>query len=275
MYELPLCELTSTTSSSWMLFNVTARVWMFPCFWTSLNSTEMLVVWGSCWCVLLPAGQPWWPAAKNPCAQRQPSVRFLSCCSGKTRLQLWKTLLDSAGRKSEHQYFILKSGLRYCTWLQTLNAVLALKCREQNRKCTAYFCVLCSRLAIKQIGKWAWPESRSTEVGSSLCVLTVVTGQSAGGREEASSLALDLISPSDFRKTRRGSESSWTTRKAQWRFTTQRQRPTSILTAVAASLNHCIPTSTHASMRMGRTLRLLLSVLSSRERLQSYWSKLS
>lgn len=138
--------------------------------------------------------------------------------------------------------------------------------RTESVQHMTYFCVLCSRLAIKRIGISAWWGSLSTEVASSLCVLTAVTGQSAGGRQEASSLAQDLLSPFDCRKTPRRWECSWTMRKARWLFTTQRQRPTFIPTVVVASLNHCIPTSTHASMKMGRTLPLLLSVHSSHDR---------
>lgn len=150
---------------------------------------------------------------------------------------------------------------------------LAFHVRTECAQHITYFCLLCSRLAIKQIGNSAWPGRPSTGGASSLCVLTVVTGQSAGEREEASLPVLDLLSPSNFRKTQRGWECSWTMRKAQWLFTTQRQRPTFTLTVVTASRNHCIHTSTPVTMTMGRTLPLWLSVLSSREWLQQCRSK--
>lgn len=126
---------------------------------------------------------------------------------------------------------------------------------------TPHFGVFCSRSAIKQIGIWVWPRSPSTRKDPSRCVLTVVTGQYAGGREAALLRALVLLSTSNFRKPQRQSECSWTMRKALCLFTTQRPRPTFTLTPDVASLNPCIHTSTPVSMTTARTPPLWSSVL--------------
>lgn len=125
---------------------------------------------------------------------------------------------------------------------------------------TSHFGVLCSRSAIKQSGIWVWPGSPSTRKDSSRCVLTVVTGPSAGGREAALLRAPVLPSTSNFRKPWRKSECSWTMRKALCLFTTRRPRPTFTLTPDVASLNPCIHTSTPVSMTTARTWPLWSSV---------------
>lgn len=140
-------------------------------------------------------------------------------------------------------------------------AIFALKSSEHMKtRITSHFGVLCSRLAIKQIGIWVWPGSPSTRKDPSPCVLTVGTGPSAGGREAALLRAPALLSTSNFRKPRRKSECSWTMRKALCLFTTRRPRPTFTLTPDVASLNPCIHTSTPVSMTTARTRPLWSSV---------------